>query len=294
MKSPEFDYVKARTLEQAIALLEANGDEARILAGGQSLLAALNMRLSEPSLLIDIGGLVSLRGISVQGEYLRIGALTTHTDIENSALVAQHAPLLSLAVGRIAHRAIRNAGTWGGSIANADPSAEWPCCLLALDGWVLVQGPRGERRIAAADFFTGLYATALADNEILVACDIPLAKRDDWFGFEELARRSGDYAICGLAMAIRFSGPLVVSARLGWLGLAATPLRSRKTEALLTGQPLDASTLQSVTDSLNAELDPLADLTNTGATKKHLATVLARRLLEQALATRQSLHGGTH
>jgi carbon-monoxide dehydrogenase medium subunit len=294
MKSPEFDYIKPQTLEQAIALLEANGDEARILAGGQSLLAALNMRLSEPSLLIDIGALASLRGIAVKGEFLRIGALTTHTDIENSALVAQHAPLLSLAVGRIAHRAIRNSGTWGGSIANADPAAEWPCCLLALDGWVLVQGPGGERRIAAADFFTGLYTTALADNEILVACELPLAQRDDWFGFEELARRSGDYAICGLAMAIRFSGLVVVSAQFSWLGLAATPMRSRRTEALLTGQQLNASTLQSVTDALNAELDPLADLTNTGATKKHLATVLAKRLLEQALATRQSLHGGLH
>jgi len=294
MKSPEFDYIKPSTLEQAIALLEANGDEARILAGGQSLLAALNMRLSEPSLLIDIGALPALRGIAVHGEFLRIGALTTHTDIENSALVAQHAPLLSLAVGRIAHRAIRNAGTWGGSIANADPAAEWPCCLLALDGWVLVQGPNGERRIAAADFFTGLYTTALADNEILVACELPLAQRDDWFGFEELARRSGDYAICGLAMAIRFSGLVVVSAQFSWLGLAATPMRSRKTEALLTGQQLNSTTLQSVTESLNAELDPLADLTNTGATKKHLATVLARRLLEQALATRQSLHGGLH
>ncbi|MDE2417939.1 MAG: xanthine dehydrogenase family protein subunit M [Burkholderiales bacterium] len=294
MKSPEFDYVKPRTLEQAIALLEANGDEARILAGGQSLLAALNMRLSEPSLLIDIGALPALRRIAVQGEFLRIGALSTHTDIENSALVAQHAPLLGMAVGRIAHRAIRNSGTWGGSIANADPAAEWPCCLLALDGWVLVQGPGGERRIAAADFFTGLYTTALADNEILVACDIPLAQRDDWFGFEELARRSGDYAICGLAMAIRFSGLAVVSAQFSWLGLAATPMRSRKTEALLAGQQLNASTLQRVTDSLNDELNPLADLTNAGATKKHLATVLARRLLEQAQATRQSLHGGFH
>jgi len=294
MKSPEFDYVKVRTLEQAIALLHANGDEARILAGGQSLLAALNMRLSEPSLLIDIGGLSVLRAIAVHGAFLRIGALATHTDIENSSLVAQHAPLLSLAVGRIAHRAIRNAGTFGGSIANADPAAEWPCCLLALDGWVLVRGPAGERRIAAADFFTGLYTTALADDEILLACDLPLAQRDDWFGFDELARRSGDYAICGLAVALRFSGSVVQSAHLSWLGLASTPLRSRRTEALLAGQPLDAATLQGVTDALLAELDPIADLTHTGATKRHLATVLARRLLEQALATRQGLQPGMH
>jgi len=289
MKAPEFDYVKARSVAQALSLLTEYGDEARILAGGQSLLPALNMRLSEPSLLIDIGGIDALRGIQLMRTSLRIGALTTHTDIENSALVAQHAPLLKLVVGHIAHRAIRNAGTWGGSIANADPAAEWPCCLLVLDGTVIVQGPGGERRIAAANFFTGLYETAMADDEILLGCELPLADRDDWFGFQELARRHGDYAIAGLAMHLRFAGPVVQSARLSWLGLNSTPLRSRKTEALLAGKPLDATTLEMVTASLKEELEPIADLTNTGATKKHLATVLARRLLTQANATRQSV-----
>lgn len=289
MKSPEFDYIRARSVDHALSLLASHGDEARILAGGQSLLAALNMRLSEPSLLIDIGAIEALRGVQVSGAVLRIGALTTHTEIENSALVAQHAPLLKLAVASIAHRAIRNAGTWGGSIANADPAAEWPCCLLALDGTVIVQSPRGERRIAAAEFFTGLYTTALADDELLVACDLPLAQRDDWFGFQELARRLGDYAIAGLAMKLRFSGPVVQSARLAWLGLGAKPMRTPQTEALLAGRPLDAATEALVVASLREELDPLADLTNTGATKKHLATVLARRLLAQANATRQSV-----
>lgn len=289
MKAPEFDYVKASSVAQALSLLTDYGDEARILAGGQSLLPALNMRLSEPSLLIDIGGIDALRGIRLMPASLRIGALTTHTDIENSALVRQHVPLLKLAVGHIAHRAIRNAGTFGGSIANADPAAEWPCCLLALDGTVIVQGPRGERRIHAADFFTGLYETAIADDEILLACELPLTERDDWFGFQELARRHGDYAIAGLAMHLRFAGPVVQSARLSWLGLNSTPLRSRKTEALLAGKPLDATTLEMVAASLKEELEPIADLTNTGETKKHLATVLARRLLSQANATRQSV-----
>ena len=289
MKSPEFDYIKARSLEQALSLLASHGDEARILAGGQSLLAALNMRLSEPALLIDISGLNHLRGIQVTPTALRIGALTTHTDIENSAQVAQHAPLLKLAEPHISHRAIRNAGTFGGSIANADPAAEWPCCLLALDGQVVAQSPRGERRIAALDFFTGLYTTELADDEVLTACELPLAQRDDWFGFQELARRHGDYAIAGLAMHLRFAGPVVQAAKLSWLGLASTPLRSRKTEQLLVGKPLDATTFEMVVASLREELDPLADLTNSGATKKHLATVLARRLLTQAQATRQSV-----
>ena len=289
MKSPEFDYIKVQTIEHALSLLASHGDESRVLAGGQSLLPALNMRLSEPSLLIDIAGIDALRGIQVKQDALRIGAMTTHTDIENSALVEQHAPLLKLAVGHIAHRAIRNSGTWGGSIANADPAAEWPCCLLALDGTVIVRGPQGERRIAAADFFTGLYTTALGDDEILIACDLPIARRDDWFGFQELARRHGDYAIAGLAIHLHFAGPVVQSARLSWLGLNATTFRSRRTEALLVGKPLDAVTFELVLASLREELDPIADLTNTSATKKHLATVLARRLLTQADATRQGV-----
>jgi carbon-monoxide dehydrogenase medium subunit len=289
MKSAEFDYIKVHTIDHALSLLASHGDEARVLAGGQSLLPALNMRLSEPSLLIDIAGIDALRGIQVKQGVLRIGAMTTHTDIENSALVERHAPLLKLAVSHIAHRAIRNSGTWGGSIANADPAAEWPCCLLALDGTVIVQGPQGERRIAAEEFFTGLYTTALAEDEILLACDVPLAQRDDWFGFQELARRHGDYAIAGLAMQLHFAGPVVQSARMSWLGLNSTTFRSRRTEALLVGKPLDTVTLELALASLREELDPIADLTNTGATKKHLATVLARRLLTQANATRQGV-----
>ena len=289
MKSPDFDYVKAHSLTQAAALLSEYGDEARLIAGGQSLLASLNMRLSEPSLLIDIAGLSTLRGVELRDNVLRIGALTTHTDIENSALIAKHCPLLKLAVGHIAHRAIRNVGTWGGSIANADPAAEWPCCLLALNGQVIAQSVRGERVIAARDFFTGLYANALAEDEILVACDVPLFQREDWHGFEELARRHGDYAIAGVAMNLRFAGPSVQSANLAWLGLAATPIRSPKTEALLVGKPLDVSTIEMATASLREELSALGDLTNSPETKKHLATVLARRLLTQAWVTRQGV-----
>lgn len=289
MKSPDFDYVKAHSLAQAAALLAEYGDEARLLAGGQSLLASLNMRLSEPSLLIDINGLTAMRGVQLQGDMLRIGALTTHTDIENSALVAQHCPLLKLAVGHIAHRAIRNVGTFGGSVANADPAAEWPCCLLALNGRVIAHSVRGERSIDAREFFTGLYTNALAEDEILVACDVPVFQREDWHGFQELARRHGDYAIAGVAMNLRFAGPAVQQASIAWLGLAATPMRSPKTEALLTGKALDASTIEMAIASLKEELSPLADLTNGPETKKHLATVLARRLLMQALATRQGV-----
>ena len=162
MKAPAFSYTRPAQLAEVFSLLAQHGDEARLLAGGQTLMATLNMRLSEPALLIDLQSLSELKGISVNGNTLRIGAMVTHSEIEASALVAQHAPLLTQAVPHIAHRAIRNLGTLGGSIAYGDPAAEWPACLLALDGMVLARSQSGERRIAAQDFFTGLYGTPVS------------------------------------------------------------------------------------------------------------------------------------
>lgn len=284
MKAAPFDYVKPRTLDQVIALLQQHGDDARLLAGGQSLLASLNMRLSEPALLVDISGLEDLRGIRVQGAALRIGALVTHTEIEDSPLVAQHAPLLARAVHHIAHRAIRNAGTWGGSIAHADPAAEWPACLLALAGTVIARGPGGERRIAADDFFTGLYDTALQPDEVLVAAEVPLATVHSWFAFDELARRRGDYAIVGMALSGRREGGALAGTRVVLMGVDATPWRARRTEALLDGQALDAALAARAAQALRQELDPLPDLTNSPETKRHLAGVLLQRLLTGACA----------
>jgi carbon-monoxide dehydrogenase medium subunit len=279
MKAPAFDYAKPGNLPEVFALLAEHGDEARLLAGGQTLLATLNMRLSEPALLIDLGGIASLGGIEVRGDWLRIGARVTHSEIEASALVAQHAPLLSQAVPHIAHRAIRNLGTWGGSIAYADPAAEWPTCLLALDGVVVVQSAQGERRIAAQDFFIDLYTTALQPGELITACELPLRRPDEVFAFDELARRHGDYAIVGLALAARQQDGRLQQLRLAFLGLGATPLRARQTEALCIDQPLSPALLEQVVASLQQELQPLADLTHSAATKRHLACVLARRLL---------------
>lgn len=279
MKAAAFDYVKPASLAQVFELLHAHGDDARLLAGGQTLMATLNMRLSEPQLVVDITGIQALRGISVQGAVLRIGALVTHTDIEFSPLVAQHAPLLKTAAPHIAHRAIRNSGTWGGSIAYADPAAEWPTCLLALGGTVVAQSSRGERRIAADDFFTGLYSTALAPDEVLTACEIPLTAADHWFGFNELARRHGDYAIVGMAATARRQGPALQNVRIALLGIDATPVRARKAEALLEDRPLDAALVAQAVACLRAEIEPLPDLTNTPETKRYLAGVLLQRML---------------
>lgn len=284
MKSPEFDYVKPPSLDQALALLSQHGDDARLLAGGQSLLASLNMRLSEPALLIDISGIDALRGIKLENDVLRIGALTTHTEIESSALVAKHAPLLTKAAPEIAHRAIRNSGTWGGSLAYADPAAEWPACFLALGGTAIVRGPKGERRVAADDFFLNLYTTAIEPDEILVACEVPVAKADSWYAFSELARRHGDYAIVGMAISATKSGQKLSQARIALMGVDATPKRATETENFLAGKTLDAATLAQAVKTIRGELDPTADLTNSAETKRHLAGVLLERLLKTATA----------
>ena len=283
MKAPAFEYIKPRSLDQVFALLAEYGDEARLLAGGQTLMATLNMRLSEPALVVDINGIDALRGIALDPGtgMLRIGALVTHSEIEASALVAHHAPLLSMAVPHIAHRAIRNLGTWGGSLAYADPAAEWPACVLALDAVIVARSSAGERRIAAADFFLDLYTTALQDGEIIVACEVPVCTAQHRYAFDELARRHGDYAIVGMALAAQLVEGRLQSSRIALLGIGTTPLRARRTEAFLDSRSLDETLLQEAGAMLAEELTgsnaPLADLTNSAATKRHLACVLLRR-----------------
>jgi carbon-monoxide dehydrogenase medium subunit len=223
MKAAAFDYVKAKNLENALELLSQHGEDARLIAGGQTLLATLNLRLSEPSILIDITSVSELKGISVQGNFLRIGALVTHTEIESSDLIAKHAPLLTEAAPHIAHRAIRNLGTWGGSIAYGDPAAEWPACSLALDAMMVIQGPNGERKISAKEFFLDLYTTALEPDEILVASEIPVATKNQVHSFQELARRHGDYAAVGLAAVVSKDNDKIKTCRLAFFSVAAKP-----------------------------------------------------------------------
>ena len=280
MKAPAFAYARPKELTEVLALMTEHGDNARLLAGGQTLNATLNMRLSEPSLLIDLQAVSALKGIDVQGQVLRIGAMSTHTEIEDSALIAQHFPLLTAAVPHIAHRAIRNLGTFGGSIAYGDPAAEWPACLLALDGVVVARGPQGERRIAAQDFFTGLYSTDLQEDELVVACELPLAKGAHRFAFDELARRHGDYAVVGIAATAQVQGQVLRDVRLAWLGAAAQPLRSTRTEGLLEGQTLNEALVAQAVQCLKDELPTEADLTHSAATKAHLAGVMLKRALK--------------
>ena len=284
MKSPAFDYIRATSPQHVFELLAQHGDAMRVLAGGQTLLATLNMRLSSPDLVVDIGALDSLRGISVQGGALRIGALTRHVEIEESPLVALHAPLLAMAAPHIAHRAIRNLGTIGGTLAYADPAAEWPACVLALGGTLALQSSRGERRVASDDFFLGLYTTARQDDELLAAVELPLIAADERHHFDELARRHGDYAVAGLAARARVGGAALSNLRLVFLSLGDRPLRARAAEAVLMAGPLTDARLAEADAALRAELDPFADLTHSAATKKQLAATLMRRAVKALIS----------
>jgi carbon-monoxide dehydrogenase medium subunit len=278
VKPAPFAYAKARSLADAIRLLGEHAD-ARLLAGGQSLIATLNMRLSAPSLLIDINGLGGLDHIEAKDGTVTIGALTRHTQAERSDAIARHAPLIASAMPHIAHPAIRNRGTIGGSIAFADPAAELPACLLALGGEVEASGPSGKRTIKADDFFVDLYETALRPGEMLTAIRVPAASAETRTGFAELARRHGDYAIVGLAATARAKGKGLADVRLAFFGVGNTALRARKAEAALESGDVDAAV---------AELDlaPHDDIQATGPEKKHLAGVLLRRVAKQMMEPR--------
>lgn len=266
MKPAPFAYARATTLDDVFAALARHGDAARLLAGGQSLVPALNLRLSAPELLIDINGVAALRGVSLADGVLRIGALTRHQELGADPHVARHAPLLTKAVPWIAHAAIRARGTIGGSIAMADPAAELPACALALEATLVIGSAAGERRVAARDFFQDLYQTALRPDEVLVAVEVP-SHEGAACTVQELARRQGDYAIVGLAA--QRAGAAV---RLAWFGVGATPLRTPRAEAALAEGDLAAAQ-----DAVAQEIDPPGDLHGPPALRRHLARVLLGR-----------------
>jgi aerobic carbon-monoxide dehydrogenase medium subunit len=279
VKAPKFAYAKPATLAQALALLDQHGEEAKVLAGGQSLVATLNMRLSSPTILVDITGIAGLAGITSTNGKVRIGALTRHCDIERSAEIAKTVPLLTQAVSQIAHVAIRNAGTIGGSIAFADPAAEWPACMLALDAEFVIAGEAGERRVKSRDFFKGLYTTALQSKEILVAVELPTLGAGYRSAFLELARRHGDYAIAGVAAIARVDARKFHDVRLAYLGVGPTPILAKSAMAAVEGKVFSPEVVSAAQQALAKELDPIGDLYSTPATKIHLARVLTGRAL---------------
>jgi carbon-monoxide dehydrogenase medium subunit len=237
------------------------------------------MRLSAPSLLIDINGIKGLDGIAKKGKFIEVGALARHAQVERSDVISRYAPLIALAMPHIGHAAIRNRGSFGGSIAFADPAAELPACLLAMGGEVDIASARGKRKVKADAFFKGLFETALRPNEIVTAIRIPVADKNTRVGFAELARRHGDYAIVGLAASARTNGKSLADVRLAYFGVGDTPIRVKRAEAALADGNVDAA--------VNAlDLDPHDDVQATAKVKKHLAGVLLRRVAAQLLEAR--------
>lgn len=278
MKWPAFAYARVDSLDALWRTQAQAGPDARVIAGGQGLLAALGFRLSAPSALIDIRHIDALSGIGQNGDTLRIGALTTHTELGRSTLVRQHAPLLSRAVPLIAHPAIRNRGTIGGNLAYADPASELPACLIALDAQIVAVSQRGERRVAAADFFLGLFETALKDGEIIAAIEVPPARTGAVSGIDEVARRSGDYAMAGLSAALRIEAGRISDARLVYFGVGEKPVLAETASAALCAAPLENG-LPTAEISLAIDLSPSGDQHSSAAMKLHLARVLTRRLV---------------
>ena len=272
MKANAVDYIRATSLSEALALLAEHGEGAKLIAGGQSLLPALNLRLSAPTLLIDIGRLPELRAVTLDGQALRIGAGCTHASLLADPMVAEHAPLIPRALAQVAHPAIRTRGTIGGSLANADPAAELPACALALGATMVIQGPGGTRRVPADAFFTGLFETALASEEILVAVEIPRQAGAQW-GFAELSRRSGDYAMVGLAAQATTGAP-----RLAYFSVGTTALLARRAAAALA-PGIGEAALHAASEALATDLPEHADLQASAATRLHLARVLLRRVV---------------
>ena len=279
MKWPAFGYVRAATLREFWTLRAEAGPDAKVIAGGQSLLATLAFRLSQPSALIDISRLSELKGIEVRGDIVRIGALTRHVELERSEVIAAHAPLLRMAAPLIAHPAIRNRGTMGGSIAFADPAAELPACLVALDATIVLASHASERRVPATAFFLGLYEIEMVEDEIITAVEVPRQRQEQQTCILEIARRSGDYAMAGLACSLDARAGEVSAAKLVYFGVGEAPVRAKAASAALVGKALSDVSIASAQAALAADLDPPDDLHGPGAMKLHLSRVLTGRAL---------------
>ena len=290
MKASAFSYARAASVADALQLLAAHGDKAKLLSGGQSLMPAMNLRLISPEWIVDIGELTELRGIAVRDGAVAIGALTRHVDLLRSPDIAAHAPLLTEAIAHVAHPAIRNRGTLGGSLAHADPASELPACMIALNAVIIISGQAGERRIAAEDFFTGIYQTALSAQELLISVELPLAQRNSAHFFCEFARRHGDYAIVGLAAQAIVEGDRFADLRLAFFAVGDRPMLS-KAALKLIGTNVTPALLAEASTALSEELDPLGDQQASAAMRRHLAEVLLARGVS-ALLGRPDLAAG--
>ena len=282
MKPPAFEYVAVASTEEAVAQLAAHGDDARLLAGGQSLMPILNMRLATPGRLVDLNRVRTLSYIVERAGGVAIGAMTRQRTVERSEFVAAAVPLLAEALPCVGHTAIRNRGTIGGSLAHADPAAELPAVAVCLDARLTLRGPAGERTLAAREFFRGYLTTALAPTELLAEVWFPSALPGTGAAWIEFARRHGDYALVGVAAVVTLEGSTVRRASLAVTGVDGVPVRAVDAERLLIGAPLSAESMAAVAESVRRTLEPQDDIHATAAYRRHLAGVLPVRALTRA------------
>jgi carbon-monoxide dehydrogenase medium subunit len=282
VKPPAFEYVAVASTEEAVAQLAAHGDDARLLAGGQSLMPILNMRLATPGRLVDLNRVRTLSYIVERAGGVAIGAMTRQRTVERSEFVAAAVPLLAEALPWVGHTAIRNRGTIGGSLAHADPAAELPAVAVCLDARLTVRGEAGERTLAAREFFRGYLTTALAPTELLTEVWFPSALPGSGAAWIEFARRHGDYALVGVAAVVTLEGSTVRRASLAVTGVDGVPVRAVDAERLLIGAPLSAESMAAAAESVRRTLEPHADIHATAAYRRHLAGVLTVRALTRA------------
>jgi CO/xanthine dehydrogenase FAD-binding subunit len=282
VKPASFEYVVADSVNSAAAALSAAGGDAKIIAGGQSLVPMLNFRLLRPSILVDINRIPNLSFIDENESVIRVGALTRHHQIETSAVIARHLPVLGFAMTYVAHLAIRNRGTIGGSLSHGDPAAELPMLALLLDAELHITSRSGRRTILAHDFFLDALTVDLADGDIVTEIVLPKLPPKTGWGFEEVARRAGDFALAAAAATLTVSGGTIMQARIALTGVGATAMRATDAEALLNGRPLDPEALNGVMDAVRESVEPSTDLHASADYRRHLVGVLARRAVDAA------------
>ena len=282
MKPPPFDYLRAGSVQYAVALLAERGDDAQIIAGGQSLMPMLAFRMATPTLLVDIGSIAALRGITLGSRGVTLGALVRWCDIEKHGALAQAHPLLVEAVRHVAHYQIRNRGTVGGSLAHADPAAELPGIAIACDAEIEVVGPKGQRTIAAANFFVDSLTTALAADEMIVSMRLPAWKSGRCWAFQEFARRRGDFALAGVALFYDVAQGQALDPHIAAIGVGATPLRLTAAERALEGKAVDEAAIRAIVAAAIAGLDPPGDIHAPGDYRRALLGVLLERALARA------------
>lgn len=284
MKPASFEYFAPSSVDEAVALLAEHGGEARVLAGGQSLVPAMNFRLARPAVLVDINGIAGIAGIREDGDTLVVGALTRHATFEKPVTVGPLAKLLPTVAHNIAHLPIRRRGTFGGSVSHADPSAEWCTLSLALDAGIVVRSTSGTRTVPAEEWFKSIFTTDIRDGEMVTEIRLPRLG-DDWrCGFVEFSRRAGDFALVSALAIVRVAGGTIREARLALGGVVDKPVRARDAEALLVGATPGDAAFRAAADAARSAFEPFGDIHATAEYKSELIAVMARRALERAFA----------